>query len=169
MFWMTLAHGFSPVQISVPDRNVTEVVLKCPDRMITARVSNGLASFNEDVSNCAVEFKVDVGRITDPGAYTCSASSGCIGKGVNHRPVSDAEGRVNIILTDASASLFELKCGSWRERAYVTENVAVFDNVPSDGCTLHFKGGTPTKADGIGPGTYTCSAIGGIGACRPKH
>ena len=168
MLWLSLAHGFSPVQISVEDRNVTEVVLKCPDRTVTSRVVNGIASFSENVSNCAVEFKVNVGRITDPGAYTCGVATGCTSKGVNHRAVDDAEGRVNIILTDQSANLFELKCGSWRERSYVTENVAVFENVPSDGCTLHFKGGTPTKADGIGPGTYKCSAIGGVGSCRRR-
>lgn len=168
MLWLSLAHGFSPVQISVEDRNVTEVVLTCPDRTIRARVVNGIASFSENVSNCEVEFKVEVGRIADAGAYTCGANTGCTAKGVNHRPVSDAEGRVNIILSDQSANMFELKCGAWRERSYVTENVAVFENVPGEGCTLHFKGGTPTKADNIGPGTYMCSAIGGIGSCRRR-
>lgn len=170
MLWMTVANAFSPVQISVEDPNVTEVVLTCPDRTAKARVVNGIASFTEDVSNCKVEFKVDAGRIEGPGAYTCRSGSGCVSKGVNHRSVSDAPDRINVVVTDNSANLFEIKClGDYRARATVTENAAVFDGVTGSSCTLFFKGGTPTKFDGIEPGhTYLCSAIGGIGTCRRR-
>ena len=170
MLWMTIAHAFSPVQISVSDPNVTEVVLTCPDRTVRTRVVDGLAAFDQDVSKCKVEFVVSAGRIEGPGAYTCAAGTGCSSKGVNHRPVSDSPDRINIVVTDNSANLFELKCGSdFRARAPVTDNAATFDGVTGSSCTLHFKGGPPTKFDNLDPGnTYFCSAIGGIGTCKRR-
>lgn len=164
--WAFMAQAANPIRINILDPSVKEVYLVCPDRTVSTKVVNRVASFDENVSNCRIEVRKEIGSLPSPGAFTCATDgSGCQEEGTVHRPTQDAPGRVNIVLTDNSADMFELKCGDSRSRAQVRENVATFDNVTSSGCTLFFKGMAPAKYDGIRTGTYKCSAINAVGKC----
>ena len=165
--WAFMAQAASPIRISIPDSSVKEVYLVCPDRTVSAKVVGRVASFDENVSNCRIEIRKEIGILVAPGGYTCATDgSGCQEEGTVHRATQDAPGKVNLILIDNSADMMELKCGTdFRLRSAVTENVASFDNVPTVGCTVFFKGMAPAKFDGIKPGTYKCSAINAVGKC----
>ena len=108
------------------------------------------------------------GMIGAPGRYTCDADR-CVQQDVHHLPISDAAQRVNIVLTTpmpAGTSL-EVNCpdGVYRERRLVTENTAIFDKVPTQECTLLFKGGVPAKYSPLKYGTYYCSLTAATAVC----
>ena len=64
-------------------------------------------------------------------------------------------------------SAVEVNCpdGIYRERRTLDENTATFDKVPSQECTLLFKGGVPAKYAPLKYGTYYCSLTGATAVC----
>lgn len=156
-----------PVQIRVTDPKVREVVLECEGaKKLMSPVKEGLARFTEDPGRCKVIFVSEIGEIQGTAQYTCGAN-GCTKADVVRRQVDDAPGRVTIVVTDGSAPSFELKCTSYRERATVETNVAVFDNVPeNEDCALYWKGGnSASRANKLGPGRWECHQTANTGIC----
>ena len=163
----TNALAVAPITINVPS-DVVLVRLECAgSKTLDASPKQGVVTFSSAPKNCTVYFQRKSGRIDGPGVYDCSNKK-CVQADVSHRPVSDAAGRVNVILMDDTpVPSMEINCESgYRERANVIENVAIFDAAPVQGCTLQFKGGNPAHFKGITPGTWRCSLAGTTAICR---
>lgn len=175
MTWFTLALSLSgaearaPLEIEVTDPKVLAVVLECGRETMKSMVKEGVATFPEAPRNtCTVNFVRKSGTLNQPGRWICGLD-GCTQEDVHHREISDAVGRINVVMTreiDASASL-ELTCSGsgYRERRNIEENTAVFDNVPDEDCLLLFKGGVPARYNRIRWGTYYCSLTGTTAVC----
>lgn len=167
---MLTAGAVEPIQITVTDPSVKEVILECDGgKTLRAPVRAGSVSFSESPGTCSVSFLSQIGSLDGPAEYTCG-TQGCSKVDVVHRDIAAAEGRVVIIITDDSTTLLELRCPSgYRNRARVETNTAVFDGVPSEDCQMFWKGGTtPAKAFKIRPGRLYCRVIGSTGVCQPK-
>lgn len=163
------AHAQS-LQIKIDDPAVSEVLLACADGEFRAEVRDGYASFMRSPSACQVHLIQRVGEIDAAGQWRCSAA-GCALADVEHRPVSDADGRINVIInTEIPASTtLELTCpGSYRQRERIELNTAVFEDVPADECTLLFKGGVPAKYRPMRWGTYYCGLSGSTVICTRR-
>lgn len=167
--FLSAAFG-SPVEITVSDPLVTALVLECQDGTFKAVVKNGLATLEQVPKDCVVNMIRKSGTITAPGRWTCTLE-GCTQQEVSHREVTDAPGRVNVILTTdlpAGASL-ELTCSDgFRLRVEVAQNAAVFDGVPAEECTLFFKGGVPAKFRPMREGTWSCGLSGTTAVCTQR-
>jgi hypothetical protein len=155
--------------IDVADPSVVEVQLACGSRVLKSPVVAGVATFSENVGDCAVSFLSQVGSVSGNDKYTCG-STGCTKNAIEHRQVGNAPDRVTIVLTDASTKLLELNCPSgYRVRAPVETNTAVFDGVPAgEDCNLFWKNSAPAKGRKLRPGTWYCQNVGGTGVCRRK-
>ena len=169
--WLsTLALAGAPLELTVTDPQITAVVLECEDGTHRAVVKSGVASFEMLPENCTVNFVRRAGSLTEAGRYTCTVD-GCKRTDVHHRSVTDAAGRINVILESAlvGGSWLEVNCASgYRARADVLENTAVFDGVPSEDCTLHFKGGAPARYRPITAGTWMCNLAGSVAVCSQR-
>lgn len=164
---LALAADTAPLELKIEDPKVRTVVLKCGADEMRADVKGGIASFPRAYSGCEVTMIRPAGTIGAPGRYTCDLDR-CAQEDVHHLPISDAPQRVNVVLTTpmpAGTSL-EVNCpGGYRERQTVTENTAIFDRVPTQDCTLLFKGGVPAKYSPLKYGTYYCSLTGPTAVC----
>jgi len=166
----TLAWASSPLELEITDPQITAVVLECADGTHKAVVKNGKASFQRIPESCTVNLVRRAGSIESAGVYACTIE-GCTRKDVHHRPVTDADGRINVIAETplAGGAWLELTCGSgFRARADVLENTAVFDGVPEEDCILLFKGGAPAKYRPITWGTWMCSVPGTVAVCTQR-
>lgn len=161
----------STIDVTVMDPQVVELVLECSNGQYRSPVKNGVASFSHVPNNCQVFAIRRSGVIGETGKWTCDLSS-CTQEEVLHREVSDAPGRVNIIVNTAlpKGASFELTCpGNYRLRTEIVTNTAVFEGVPDGSeCSLFFKGTAPARYNGIGPGTWTCGIIGSTAVCKRK-
>lgn len=158
------------LEITVTDPMVTALVLECRDGTQKATVKNGLATFEQVPEGCTVNMIRRSGTIDAPGKWTCTLDT-CKMEDVQHAPVTDADGRVNVILTTEMppGAWLELTCsGGFRARADVKTNTAVFDGVPNEECTLFFKGGPPAKYRPMRWGTWSCGLSGTTAVCTQR-
>ncbi|MEQ1569528.1 MAG: hypothetical protein ABMA64_28080 [Myxococcota bacterium] len=165
-WWIAIAQA-STVDIEIADPAVTEVILDCVDGVYRSPVRSGVASFDRMPQGCKVSMIRRSGTIDRAGKWACNLDK-CEQQDVLHLPVTDAPGRVNVILTTElpKGTMLEVTCTGYRQRADVTQNTAVFDGVPSGtDCELYFKGAVPTRFRPIGPGTWTCSMSGSAAIC----
>jgi hypothetical protein len=150
----------APLEIQISDPQIVSVVLECTDGTYRSVVKDGLARFERKPENCTVNIIRRAGVIDEPGEWRCDAQS-CSMKDVFHRPVENADGRVNIILSKEAApgSWMELQCASgYRNRAEIDQNTSTFDGVPrGEICTLFLKGGAPLRYKPIEWGTHQCT------------
>ncbi len=155
--------------IAVSDPKIVALVLECNDGAHKLVVQDGKATLDRRPQACTVNHIVEAGTIDQPGEWTCSLE-GCTQEDVSHLEVSDSPGRINIIAAELSAgSWFELTCPSgYRERARITENTGVFNSVPDEPCTLHFKGGAPAKFSPIRWGTHQCLLSSSTAICTQR-
>ena len=169
MIWLLTQAAFAaPIEITVTDSAVERVLFTCDEGSFEAKVHLGKAQLPERVTNCKLQMVRKAGVISGPGTYTCDLNA-CKMDQVEHKPVSDAPGRVNIIVTGAyQAQALELTCtDGFRERSAIETNTAIFNDVPTSDCTLFFKqGGPPAKYRGVTAGkTYFCSVNGAAAVC----
>jgi hypothetical protein len=161
----------APLEITVTDPKVHTVVLTCGRERLESAVRAGVAVFASAPSGCAVEMIRTGGHIAGPGKWTCGLDS-CAQDDVHHLPVSDAPKRVNVIVSTPmpAGTGLEVACadGSYRERRTLVENTATFDGVPSEDCTLLFKGGVPAKYQPLKYGTWYCSLTGATAVCTRR-
>lgn len=170
LLWLTSAALGATIDLSVPDPKVTKVLLTCADGRYEAVPKNGHVTFEHVPDACQVEFVRKSGVIDSTGSWTCSADT-CSKEQVEHRPVTNAPNRVNVVVTTElpPGATLELTCSNgFRVRAEVVTNTSVFDNVPNEECTLFFKGTVPAKYRPITPGTWWCSLSGTTAICKPE-
>lgn len=162
------AFAATPVDIEAP-AGVTHVALVCPGRApLVAEVQGGHATFAEVPPDaCEVQLVRGVGGLQGAGRYRCD-DAGCVRLEAHHAPISDAPGRVNIVLEPPyEVRWLELTCGEdFRERVDLVENTGVFSKVPPGECTLHFKGGPPARYRPITAGSWRCSLVSSTAICR---
>jgi hypothetical protein len=163
--WVAIARA-STIDVQVTDPAVTQVILECADGVYTSPVKSGMAAFDRMPQGCKVSMLRKSGAIDKAGRWTCSLDV-CKQEEVLHAPVSDAPGRLNIILTTElpKGAGLELTCTGYRQRAEITQNTAVFEGVPQAECELYFKSSVPTRYRPIGPGTWSCSISGAAAIC----
>ena len=155
------------LEIEIPDPQVVAVVLECADGSFKAVVRDGLATFERKPDGCAVTMVRRAGTIDQPGRWRCDLD-GCRMKDVHHRPVTDGDGKINIIMASqlAGGASLELQCASgYQVRTPVVENTVVFEGVPKEDCTLHFKGGAPARYKPLTWGTWQCTLDGTVALC----
>ena len=158
------------LEISVADPMVIAVVLECADGSHKAVVKNGRATMEQVPQGCTVHMIRKGGVIDAPGKWSCTLDA-CKQDDVDHREVTDANGRVNVVVTSPlpTGSFLELTCsGGYRVRADIDLNTAVFDGVPQEECTLHFKGGVPAKYRPVRWGTFYCGLSGSTAVCTQR-
>jgi hypothetical protein len=168
--WLAAAASAQSLEIRVPDPMVTALVLTCADGTLQVPVKDGAVKLERTPQSCAVSMVRRSGEVTEPGRWTCTLDR-CTQEEVAHRPVSDAPGRVNVILTTEvpPGSALELTCSEgFRARADVSLNTAVFDGVPDEECTLFFKGGVPAKFRPIRQGTWSCGLSNTVAVCTRR-
>jgi hypothetical protein len=167
LWTLALVARASTLEITIADPLVTALVLECRDGTFKAVVKNGLASLEQVPQDCAVNLIRKSGTIDEAGRWTCTLDQ-CTQQEVAHQVVTDAPGRINVILTTElpTGSSLELTCsGGFRSRVDVTLNTAVFESVPDEECTLFFKGGVPAKFRPIRAGTWSCGLSGTTAVC----
>lgn len=172
MWWMALfaAARAQSVSITVTDPLVTSVVLACADGRYELPVRNGVAAMEKTPNRCEVSMFRTSGRVDQPGKWTCTLDK-CTQVDVDHQPVTDAPGRINVILTTElpPAASLEISCTSgFRIRAGISLNTAVFDGVPPEQCTMFFKGGLPAKFGPITQGTWSCGLSNTVAVCTRR-
>lgn len=158
----------STIDVSVPDPKVLRVILTCSDGTYEATPKNGSVTFEHVPKNCQVSMVRKSGLIDSTGTWTCTADA-CTKEQVEHRPVTDAPNRVNVIVTTPlpPGAALELTCSNgFRVRSEVVTNTASFDSVPNEECTLFFKGTVPAKYRPMSPGTWWCSLSGVTAICK---
>lgn len=170
--WLGLAtaHAQSALEITVSDPLVTAVVLECADGVHKGVVRDGVVTFDLRPAGCTVNMVRRSGTVDAPGRWACTLDK-CTHEEVQHQPVTDAPGRVNVITTIElpKGASFELTCSTYRQRADITLNTAVFEGVPeADDCTLFFKGGVPARFHPIHPGTWSCGLTGSVAVCTER-
>jgi hypothetical protein len=158
------------LEITVADPAVIALVLECADGAHKAVVKSGKATLEQVPQGCVVNMIRKSGTIDAPGRWTCTLDA-CMQEEVDHHSVSDAEGRVNVVITTPlpKGSYLELTCGGGvRMRADIDLNTAVFDAVPDGDCTLLFKGGVPAKYQPVRFGTFYCGLSGTTAVCTQR-
>lgn len=168
--WMVAAYAQS-VEITVSDPLVTKLFLDCADGRYELPVRAGVAGMEKTPSLCKVSMLRTSGQVDQPGKWTCTLDR-CSQTEVDHHPVTDAPGRINVILTTQlppSASL-EITCTSgFRTRTDVSLNTAVFDGIPgNEQCTMFFKGSVPAKYGPISQGTWSCGLSNTVAVCTRR-
>ena len=165
---LALSAQASPLTLQIDDPYVIAVVLECGRDLMKATVSGGVATFDSVPDNCTVDLIRRTGVIDKPGTWTCGLD-GCTMDDVHHAPISDAAGRINVVITGETGgnSSLEVTCPSgYRLRADISEATATFDDVPAEDCLLSFKGGAPAKFRGITQGTWYCNLVGTAAVCN---
>jgi hypothetical protein len=172
IWFAAAAWAVAPLEIKVADAKVTVVILHCGGETMQADVRAGVASFPTAPSvACQVEFRRDGAKIDSAGQWTCSLDN-CTLDDVHHLPISDASGRVNVVLTTPvpPGMSLEITCPSTgqRDRLPVVENTVTFNGVQSEDCTLQTKGGMPGRYSPLKFGTYYCSLAANTLVCTRK-
>ncbi len=169
-WWFVALARAQSVEITVTDPLVTSLVLTCADGRYELPVRNGVAGMEKTPSLCSVSMYRTSGKVDQPGKWTCTLDQ-CRQTEVDHKPVADAPGRINVILTTSlppSASL-EITCASgFRTRTDISLNTAVFDGVPPEQCTMFFKGSVPAKFGPISQGTWSCGLSNTVAVCTRR-
>ena len=159
-----------PLTVNVSDPYVIAVVLECDGNLMKATVRDGRAAFDAVPEGCTVDLIRRTGVIDQPGEWTCGLD-GCSMDDVHHAEISNAPGRINVVVTGdiAGASSLEVTCPSGhRARQELQEATATFNDVPAEDCDLLFKGGAPAKFRGISEGTWYCSLVGTTAICNAR-
>ena len=172
MWWWTVlaAARAQSVAITVTDPLVTSVVLTCADGRFELPVRQGVATMERTPTRCEVSMFRTSGLVDQPGKWTCTLDR-CTQVEVDHQPVSDAPGRINVILTTElpPGSSLEIACTSgYRTRTGIALNTAVFEGVPAEQCTMYFKGGVPAKFGPITQGTWSCGLSNTVAVCTRR-
>jgi hypothetical protein len=169
--WLSLGAALGQsLEISVVDPMVIAVVLECSDGSHKAVVKNGKATLEQVPQGCQVHMIRKGGTIDAPGRWSCTLDA-CKQDEVEHRAVTDADGRVNVVVTSPlpAGSFLELTCSNgYRVRSDIELNTATFESVPQDECTLHFKGGVPAKYRPVRWGTFYCGLSGTTAVCTQR-
>jgi len=162
-----LALASPPLTIHV-DPKATEVSLVCGTTVTKAPVRDGVATFEVAPDNCTVYASLPVGVVPSAGVYACSAGN-CALQDVPHAPISDAPGRLNVVLAEdyAENGWMEVVCADgYRKRADIKEHTAVFDELKTGSeCTLYWKGGAPASLKHVVPGSERCTLSGTTAVC----
>jgi hypothetical protein len=162
----TAALAGAPLTMTVPS-DATKVVLDCGTRKIEAEVVGGKAQFAEAPEGCTLYAVRPLGKIAGPGDWACTPT-GCTLNGVIHAPISDAAGRINVVIAGTyDTKWLELTCSGagYRERGDIATNTSTFNSVPAGDCTLYFKGATPAQYRGMSHGSWRCSLTGTTAVC----
>ncbi len=172
MFLLSLAltAQAGPLTVQVDDPYTIAVVLECGRDLMKATVKSGQAVFDSVPDGCTVNLIRRTGIIDRPGTWTCGLD-GCTMDDVHHAEISDAEGRINVVVTSEAGgnSALEVTCPSgYRSRTDIAEATATFDGVPGEDCLLSFKGGAPAKFRGISQGTWYCNLVGTAAICQKQ-
>ena len=156
----------APIEITITEPNVTRLELTCGTNVRQLPVVHGKATLPDLPGSCSVALIQPSGAIDGPGKYSCGVGN-CALAEIDHKPVSDGPGIVNIILAPgASPNGIEMTCPSgYRTRATLERNTAVFTGVPKEGCTIMLKGGPPLRYTGMSWGTHTCQVSGSTLLC----
>jgi hypothetical protein len=159
----------APLTITVTDAQTVAIVLECGKDIERAVVKNGIATFPAVPEGCTVDFVRRSGFVDKPGTWTCGLD-GCSLDDIHHAPISDAAGRVNVVMTGEHDVLsLEVQCPSgYRTRVDLNENTAVFNSMPPEECTMLFKGGTPARFRPVAAGTYYCGLTGATAVCDKR-
>jgi hypothetical protein len=172
VWWLSVvaASHAQSVEITVTDPLVTSIVLTCADGRYELPVRNGVAGMEKTPSQCQVSMYRTSGVVNQPGKWTCTLDR-CSQTEVDHRPVTDGPGRINVILTTPQppgASL-EITCASgYRTRTEISLNTAVFEGIPAEQCTMFFKGTVPAKFGPITAGTWSCGLSNTVAVCTKR-
>jgi hypothetical protein len=156
-----------PLLIRVGD-DVSHIELDCGGKKIREKVIDNIASFGIAPKECTVTLIKPSGVTEYNGTWACN-EKGCALEVPPHRPISNAEGRVNfVLLSGVTATQLEMVCqGGYRKRASVVEHTVTFDDMPSETCIVHFKGGQPARFPTVNAGkSYKCSVTGTIAVCN---
>jgi hypothetical protein len=167
---LALSAQAGPLTVNISDPYVIAVVLECDGSLMKATVRDGRAMFDAVPEGCTVDLIRRTGLIDQAGEWTCGLD-GCTMDDVHHAEISDATGRINVVVTGdiAGTSSLEVACLSGhRARQVLEEATATFDGVPAEDCSLLFKGGAPAKFRGIGQGTWYCSLVGTTAICNTR-
>ena len=171
MWWLAgLAAQASTFEIQVTDPLVTSVILKCRSGTFEQAPKAGVVAFEHLPDACQVYMVRKSGTIDTTGIWSCGLET-CKHEEVRHAPVTDAPGRVNVIVTTAlpPGAALELTCSNeFRVRADIQTNTAVFDAVPDEECTLFFKGTVPARYRPIRAGTWHCGLAGTTAVCTKQ-
>ena len=162
----TAAFAGAPLTMTVPS-DATKVILDCGTRKIEAPVVGGKAEFAEAPEGCTLYAVRPIGKIAGPGDWACT-STGCTLIDSIHAPVSNAKGRLNVIIGGVyDTKWLELTCSAtgYRERGDIATNTSTFESVPPGDCTLYFKGATPAQYRGISEGSWRCALTGTTAVC----
>jgi hypothetical protein len=171
--WWTVVVGAASaqsVQITVTDPMVTSLVLTCADGRFELPVRDGVAVMERTPSLCRVSMYRSSGEVDRPGKWTCTLDK-CTQVEVDHKPVTNAPGRINVILTSdlPPSAWLEISCTSgFRTRTDISLNTAVFDGIPSEQCTMYFKGSVPAKFGPITEGTWSCGLSNTVAVCTRR-
>jgi len=162
----------TPVQAGVPlvlkiDKEFESVRIQCPDGISeTQRVSNGQVTFDVLPKGCTVSVTKKIGTVNSNGTWSCT-ERGCTLDIPPHKPVENADGRVNLIFLDSGkATTIELSCSNYRQRTKIEDHTAVFNGAPKGDCTVYAKGGTTAKSQPLQWGTYVCTISGPTLVCQ---
>lgn len=167
--WLWAVTAFAAtIDVQVTDPKVLQVFLVCADGVISSPVKNGVASFDRMPQGCQVQMMRQSGTIDKPGRWSCNLDA-CKQEEVLHAPVTNAPGRLNLILTTElpKGATLELTCpGGYRQRVEIAQNTAVFDGLPAgEDCDLYFKASVPTRFRPIREGTWSCGISGSTAIC----
>ena len=167
LFFTTTAQADVPVVIKVDD-DVQAIKVSCPDGTDQFHTpSAGKVTLDMLPKDCTVFALRKLGVIQSVGEWTCT-SQGCFLDVPPHKPVTNADGRVNLIfLNHGNAKTMELSCSGYRERTGIDDFTATFDGVPKGDCVVYAKGGSTAKSQPLGWGTYACTLSGPALICQP--
>ena len=173
MFWLWIISGLvAPAQAGVPlvvnvDKGLEAVTIRCPNGIEeTQKVANGQVSFDMLVEGCSIAVTKTIGSVKSNGTWTCT-ERGCSLDVPPHAPVTNADGRVNLIFLDSGkASTIELSCSGYRQRTKIADHTAIFEGAPKGDCTVYAKGGTTAKSQPVQWGTYVCTIAGPTLVCQ---
>jgi len=161
--------------VSVP-RTMQTVVLQCGDQRYEQSVPRSVTPMAEVTfpirpgRQCDVSFTQSVGQLTQIGKWTCT-ETGCVEDIIDIGAVEALPpGQVKLVISqELTHPTVELSCPSgYRQRAAVSEHIALFSDVPPDECTLMFKGGAPYRYNPIGWGTWACSVVSATLVCEQR-
>lgn len=163
----TLTALASPLTLNLDDDRATAVVLDCGGKKTQATVKDGVAQFTlVPTSSCTVHVIRTAGNLDGPGTWTCTDEEGCVQDEIHHAEVSDAPGRLNIILAgDYVHNEMELTCSGYRARSQIVENTAVFNGVPDVDCSVRYLNGPPVIYSPLRIGTHRCELSGSTAIC----
>lgn len=173
MTWLwTFIWLLSPVHAGVPlvlkvNKDFESVTIQCPDGLVeTQMVSDGQVSFDVLPKGCSVSATKTIGSINSTGTWSCT-DRGCTLDVPPHKPVQNADGRINLVFLDSGkASTIELSCSNYRQRSKIEDYTVVFNGAPAGDCTVYAKGGTTAKSQPIQWGTYVCTISGPTLVCQ---